>query len=84
MMTVDEFTALRQSLGLRQRDFAAALGISLRSLQEVEHGDRPMRLYISLAAERVALTVAIERGQPMLAPSTIRRDAMRIVHDMQT
>lgn len=71
-----DLIALRKSLGLTQTQMAERIGLKLRSYQDLE-GDRAAIRDIHMrAAERAALDVAVERGNPMLAPASIRRSAL--------
>jgi transcriptional regulator with XRE-family HTH domain len=78
-MTAEEMTALRKSLGLTQAEMGERIGLALRSVQEIESGKTPLRLSHALAAERIALGLAVERKEPMLAPAAIRREALELV-----
>jgi transcriptional regulator with XRE-family HTH domain len=76
-MTREELIALRKSLKLTQDEMAERIGLGLRAYQGVEGGGTLRKLH-ALAAERVALEIAAERGDPMLAPSSIRREALQL------
>ncbi|PWB94641.1 helix-turn-helix domain-containing protein [Methylosinus sporium] len=76
-MTNEELIALRKRLGLTQVEMADRMGLSTRALQVIEAGESLRGLHVA-AAERVALAVAVERGDPMLAPVTIRREALEL------
>lgn len=69
--------ALRKRLGLTQVEMADRMGLSTRALQVIEASESLRGLHIA-AAERVALAVAVERGDPMLAPVAIRREALEL------
>lgn len=76
-MTAAELTALRRGLGLTQTEMADRMGLSMRAYQAVEADDGgAVKVRHAAMAERVALTVAVERRNPMLAPATIRREAL--------
>ena len=75
-MTVQDLVALRKTLGLTQTGMAHGIGLSLRAYQDIEAGISKLRLLHWLAAERIALAVAHERGDPMLAPASVRRQAL--------
>jgi transcriptional regulator with XRE-family HTH domain len=77
-MTIEELVALRKRLGLTQTEMGERIGLKLRSLQEIESGKTPLRPSHALAAERVALALAVERGDPMLAPLSVRREALEL------
>jgi DNA-binding XRE family transcriptional regulator len=76
-MTKEELIALRKSLGLTQADMAERIGLGLRAYQSVENEGTLRRLH-ELAAERVALEIAVERANPMLAPVDVRREALAL------
>lgn len=78
-MTRDELARLRKSLGLTQADMADRVGLSPRAYQDIENGRSVLRPVHAHAAERVALAVAVERGDPMMAPASIRREALALV-----
>lgn len=75
-MTPNEMIALRKTLGLTQGEMGTAMGLTGRSYQRLEAGETPLRLLHTQAAERVALRLAVERRDPMLAPATIRREVL--------
>jgi transcriptional regulator with XRE-family HTH domain len=75
----DDLIDLRKSLGLTQQEMAGYLDLALRSYQAIEAGDSSYRLIHRLAAERVALMLAVDMQKPTLAPSTVRRDAVDLV-----
>ena len=77
-MTLDEFVALRKGLGLTQTEMAGRIGLTLRGYQDVEGGASKLRFLHIAAAERAALAIAVERGEPMLAPAGIRRQALEL------
>jgi len=52
--------------------------MTLRPYAELESGRSEFRPIHARAAERAALEVAIERGNPMLAPASIRREALEL------
>ncbi len=74
-MTVEEFTTLRHALGLTQTEMAKRMRLSLRTFQDIEARDTLRRVH-ALSAERVALSIAVENGDPMLAPANVRREAL--------
>jgi DNA-binding XRE family transcriptional regulator len=78
MMTLNQFIGLRTQLGLTQGAMAAAMGMPFRTYQDIERGESTLRPVYVLAAERAALAEAAKRGDPMLAPASVRRDAMTI------
>ncbi|HKN28894.1 MAG TPA: helix-turn-helix domain-containing protein [Roseiarcus sp.] len=70
---------LRKELGLTQQEMAEKLDMALRSYQAIEAGESEYRSIHRLAAERVALIVAVEKRDAMLAPAPVRRDAIELV-----
>ena len=64
-MTAEELVALRKSLGLTQSEMAELMGMKTRAFQEIENGRSPVREIHRLAAERGALHLAAERGEPI-------------------
>ena len=84
-MTTADLGALRRALGLTQTEMGERMGLSMRAYQDAEAGESgalrrdaagAVKARHALAAERAALTVAVERGNPMLAPPGIRREAL--------
>ena len=53
-MTATDLARLRQSLGLSQREMAAALGVSVRALQGWEATAGPLRKMVELAVRQLA------------------------------
>ncbi|HTT82174.1 MAG TPA: helix-turn-helix transcriptional regulator [Rhizomicrobium sp.] len=77
-MTREALAALRGRLGWTQAQMADAIGLTLRAYSSVENGHAELRQLHALAAERVALSEAAARGEPSLAPASVRRDAAAI------
>ena len=75
-MTVQDLVTLRKALGLTQTEMAHQLGMAMRSYQDIEAGASKLRPVHALAVERAALALAVERGNPMLAPASVRRQAL--------
>lgn len=75
-MNRDDLKALRNALALNQADMAARIGLGARAYQALEAGEATIRPIHVNAAERAALAIAVERRQPMLAPASIRREAL--------
>jgi DNA-binding XRE family transcriptional regulator len=75
----EDLVELRNSLGLTQQEMADHLDLALRSYQAIEAGESGYRLIHRLAAERVALMLAVDTQRPMLAPAAVRRDAVDLV-----
>jgi DNA-binding XRE family transcriptional regulator len=78
-MSAEEMEALRKTLGFTQAEMAKALGIGLTTYSEmIRRGEIEERY--RLAAERVALSIAVQRGNPMLAPPSIRKEALALAN----
>ena len=75
-MTAADLVALRKSLNLTQAEMAERIGLGLRAYQDIEGGVSKLRPIHVNAAERAALSLAVERGNPMLAPAGVRREAL--------
>jgi transcriptional regulator with XRE-family HTH domain len=75
----DDLIQLRKDMGLTQQQMADALDMALRSYQSIESGESEYRFVHRLAAERIALMVAADKKAPMLAPPTVRDDAIELV-----
>jgi transcriptional regulator with XRE-family HTH domain len=75
----EDLVELRRDLGLTQQEMAERLGMALRSYQDIEAGESKYRFIHRLAAERVALALAVDRGDPDLAPIALREDAVELV-----
>ena len=77
-MTTGELTALRKTLGLTQTGMAKRMGLAQRSYQEIEAAGGEVKPRHVVMAERVALPVAVETKNPMLAPIAVRREALEL------
>ena len=77
-MTAAELVALRRGLVLTQTEMAERMGLSMRAYQVAEAEEDEIKARHVAAAERVALSVAVQRGNPMLAPAGIRREALEL------
>jgi transcriptional regulator with XRE-family HTH domain len=75
----EDLLELRKELGLTQQEMANRLDMALRSYQAIEAGESAYRHIHRLAVERVALTIAADRKAPMLAPVSVRSDAIELV-----
>src|SRR5260370_35977333 len=75
----DDLIRLRKAMGLTQQQMADALDMALRSYQSIESGESEYRFIHRLAAERIALMIAAEKKAPMLAPQSVRDDAIELV-----
>ena len=81
-MILEDFVGHRKTLGLTQTEMAGRIGLSLRAYQDIEAGVSKLRPIHVAAAERVALALAVERGDPMLAPAGVRRQALELARLM--
>jgi hypothetical protein len=78
-MTPQDVVSLRKSLELGQAAMANFIGMSLRGYQALESGESPIRPLHILAMERASEKIAVATKKPMLAPLTVRRDAIELV-----
>lgn len=79
MTNNNEFASLRARLGLTQAEAAERLGLTVRGVQDMERREKPRMVNLA-ALERLALYIAVERSDPMLAPAGVRREAFTLVH----
>lgn len=70
--------ALRKAFGLTQSEMATLMGLSSRAYQEIESGRSPLREIHVLAAERVALSMAVRKPDLSLAPANVRKEALEL------
>lgn len=77
-MSPADLAALRDKLGITQTDMAQRVGLGLRVYQDIEGGVSKVRPIHVAAAERAALGLAVEKGDPMLAPVGVRRQALEL------
>ncbi|MGH9866306.1 MAG: helix-turn-helix transcriptional regulator [Candidatus Acidiferrales bacterium] len=75
----EDLIELRKDLHLTQHQMADKLGMAPRAYQSIEAGESEYRYIHCLAVERVALQIAAEKQDPMLAPATLRKDAIELV-----
>jgi hypothetical protein len=75
----EDLIELRKDLGLTQQEMANKLDMALRSYQAIEAGESEYRFIHRLAVERVALMTAADKKAPMLAPDSVRKDAIELV-----
>jgi transcriptional regulator with XRE-family HTH domain len=75
----EDLIHLRRDLGFTQQQMATELDMALRSYQSIESGESEYRYIHRLAAERIALAVAADKGAPSLAPAPVRNDAIELV-----
>ena len=74
----EDLIDLRKRLGLTQTEMADRLDMSIRDYQAIESGESPYRYIHRLAAERVALQLAVGERDPSLLPDAIRDDVMEL------
>jgi transcriptional regulator with XRE-family HTH domain len=75
----EDLIELRKDLHLTQQQMADKLDMAPRAYQSIEAGESEYRYIHRLAVERVALQIAADRQDPMLAPAPLRRDAIELV-----
>lgn len=75
---VERLVAIRKQLDITQSEMAGELGMSLRAYQALEAGESAVRAIHLLAAERVTLTNAVLKQNPMLALVEIRSEALEL------
>ena len=75
-----DLIGLPKILGLTQSEMAKGMGLSLRTYQELEmNSDKVRRRHVRLA-ESVALDVAVDKKNPMLAPASVRKKALKLAN----
>jgi DNA-binding XRE family transcriptional regulator len=77
-MTAEELIMLRKAFGLNQTDMAEGIGLKLRAYADLEAGVSELQKRHELAIERFGLTLAVERDDPMLAPASVRKEALAL------
>jgi len=82
-MTPQDVVSLRKSLELGQAAMANFIGMSLRGYQALESGESPIRPLHILAMERAAEKIATATKKPLLAPLTVRQDALELAKLLQ-
>jgi transcriptional regulator with XRE-family HTH domain len=75
----EDLIELRKDLHLTQQQMADKLDMAPRAYQSIEAGESEYRYIHRLAVERVALQIAADKQDPMLAPAPLRRDAIELV-----
>ena len=75
----EDLIELRKDLHLTQQQMADKLDMAPRAYQSIEAGESEYRYIHRLAVERVALRIAADKQDPMLAPAPLRRDAIELV-----
>jgi DNA-binding XRE family transcriptional regulator len=73
-----DLVGLRKILGLTQSEMAKRVGLSLRTYQELEMNSGKVRRRHVRLAESVAFDVAVEKNNPMLAPASVRKKALKL------
>lgn len=73
-----DLIALRKSLGLNQADMAEAMGLGSRAYFEIEANPEKIKPRHRILAEAVALSIADERNDPMLATRQQRAMILRL------
>ena len=68
--TAQAFKTLRHALGLTQREVASALGVTLRTYEDIERGANPARTSHWMAMQWLSLQQAVGRSRPDLASDT--------------
>jgi hypothetical protein len=68
--------ALRGKLSLDQAQMAERMGVPLEEVLALEASSEEARRAFQLLAHMVSLEIAIERGQPQLATTTMREKIM--------
>jgi transcriptional regulator with XRE-family HTH domain len=68
--------ALRGKLGLEQAQMAERMGIEIKDYLELEAAPAKVQRLHATLAHMASLDVAIERGEPRLASTTIREKIM--------
>jgi len=79
----ERLVAIRKQLDFTQSEMAAELGLSLRAYQALEAGESSVRAIHLLAAERVTLSNAVVRQNPMLALVEIRAEALELARQIK-
>ena len=64
------FRSLRHAMGLTQRETASALGVTLRTYEDIERGANPARASHWMAMQWLSLQHAVGRRRPDLASPT--------------
>jgi transcriptional regulator with XRE-family HTH domain len=74
----EQLLEIRRRLKFSQRTMATQLGLSLRAYQALEAGESAVRSIHVLAAENVALTNAVVKGNPFLLSSMQREEVKEL------
>lgn len=77
-----DLAGLRRNLDLTQTEMAARMCLSMRACQDREAAPERDKPRHSKLAEYVALEVALERKNPMLAPGSVRAMALDLDLDL--
>lgn len=73
-----DLVGLRKLLDLTQSEMAEQMGLKSRTYQNLEMNSNNVRRRHVRLAESVALDVAVEKGNPMLAPASVRKKALKL------
>jgi len=77
-MTPEYLISIRKALGFTQDEMSGWIGLSKRAYSDLETGKTPVRGIHVHAAERVALAVAVQSNDPMMAPASVRKEAIEL------
>lgn len=78
-MTGDDLKALRVKLDLTQGQMAIHMGLTrVPYIQSEGKGPHPIRTLHKMAAERLALEIAADEGEPSMLPTAVRRDVVKL------
>jgi len=78
MMGAIDLINLRSELKISQLTMASRIGLSIRSLQNIESGKARLRRLHALAIERVLINYAIERNDPAIL-GHLRKDLTTLI-----
>jgi len=70
---IEALIALRKASGLNQTEFAQWMGVTMRTLQELENGRTPIRAIHIRAAQMAALWIAQGNSNPGALDSQLRK-----------
>lgn len=73
-----EFIKLRTTLGFSQSTMAHLLELNVRDYQAFEWGEREIPNIYVLAFERIAMSHAVQHGNPTMAPPAVREEALAL------
>lgn len=75
-MNWEELGKIRAALGVSQPAMADFFGLTTREYQAFEWGEREIPHFYVFALERIAMIHAVRNGDPKVAPSAVREDAL--------